>query len=79
LHIRSRIEGDKFTPYGYNKNRKLKEYFIDKKIPRKIRDSIPILADEIGIIGIIGMDFGIRVNKVSNLNKYVVIKIENRL
>jgi tRNA(Ile)-lysidine synthase len=79
LHIRSRIEGDKFTPYGYNKNRKLKEYFIDKKIPRKIRDSIPILADEIGIIWIIGMDLGIRVNKISNLNKYVVIKIENRL
>ncbi|PKM89093.1 MAG: tRNA lysidine(34) synthetase TilS [Firmicutes bacterium HGW-Firmicutes-12] len=76
LYVRSRLEGDKFSPYGYNKSRKLKEYFIDKKIPRKIRDSIPVITDQKGIMWIAGMDFGMRVNKKSRLNKYVVIKIE---
>lgn len=41
--IRSRISGDKFYPSGMNGSKKIKEYFIDKKIPRDKRDLIPII------------------------------------
>ncbi len=41
---RFRQEGDMFTPLGLNGSKKLKDYFIDKKIPQRVRDSIPVLA-----------------------------------
>jgi len=78
LYIRARQEGDKFCPYGYNNSKKLKEYFIDKKIPRKTRDSILLLADEKEVIWIPNIALGNRLNRKSNQNKYVVLKIEKR-
>lgn len=39
---RARRDGDLFTPYGGG-TKKLKEYFIDKKIPQRLRGSIPLL------------------------------------
>lgn len=41
---RFRQEGDMFSPLGLNGTKKLKEYFIDKKIPQRMRDEIPVLA-----------------------------------
>ena len=33
-----------FAPLGLDGSKKLKEYFIDKKIPQRMRDDIPVLA-----------------------------------
>lgn len=41
---RTRQEGDTFSPLGLGGTKKLKEYFIDKKIPQRMRDEIPVLA-----------------------------------
>lgn len=41
---RTRQEGDTFAPLGLGGTKKLKEYFIDKKIPQRMRDEIPVLA-----------------------------------
>lgn len=41
---RFRQEGDTFAPLGLKGSKKLKDYFIDKKIPQRMRDSIPVLA-----------------------------------
>ena len=41
---RLRQEGDTFSPLGLGGTKKLKEYFIDKKIPQRMRDEIPVLA-----------------------------------
>lgn len=54
LYIRNRKYGDKFTPLGMKGSKKIKDYFIDKKIPREKRDKIPLLVDEENIIWIIG-------------------------
>lgn len=40
---RFREQGDVFTPFGGG-TKSLKEYFIDKKIPQRLRDRIPVLA-----------------------------------
>ena len=34
--------------------KKVKDYFIDKKIPKDLRDKIPLLVDDENIIWIIG-------------------------
>lgn len=41
---RFRKEGDVFSPLGLGGTKKLKEYFIDKKIPQRMRNEIPVLA-----------------------------------
>ena len=41
--IRCYREGDRFTPFGMRGRKKLKDLFIDKKIPRTARKKIPLL------------------------------------
>ena len=56
LVIRTRREGDVFSPFGTKaKNRKLKEYLIDKKIPRQKRENLLLLASGSEILCILGM------------------------
>ncbi|WP_208985137.1 tRNA lysidine(34) synthetase TilS [Maledivibacter halophilus] len=54
LTIRNRKRGDRFKPLGMRGSKKIKDYFIDKKVPKEIRNKIPILCDEKGIIWVIG-------------------------
>jgi tRNA(Ile)-lysidine synthase len=54
LHLRNRQQGDKFQPLGMSGTKKLKEYFIDKKIPRSQRNKIKILTDGNNIMWIVG-------------------------
>ncbi|MDE1889612.1 MAG: tRNA lysidine(34) synthetase TilS [Planctomycetota bacterium] len=44
LSVRGRKDGDIISPLGIRGHKKLKDLFIDKKIPVKERDSIPIVA-----------------------------------
>jgi tRNA(Ile)-lysidine synthase len=71
VYLRYRINGDKFSPLGLNGNKKLKDYFIDKKIPKDKRDNIPLLCDNEGILWIAGQTIDNRV-KVTNLTKKII-------
>jgi tRNA(Ile)-lysidine synthase len=54
LLIRNRKPGDRFIPLGMNGNKKIKDFFIDEKIPREERDKIPIIQDDENILWIVG-------------------------
>lgn len=54
-YIRSRRPGDRFSPAGLQGTKKLKDYFIEKKIPRRERDSILLVAIKNSIICIPGL------------------------
>ncbi|OPX45695.1 tRNA(Ile)-lysidine synthase [Ruminiclostridium hungatei] len=54
LVVRNRRDGDIFKPLRANGTKKLKEYFIDIKIPREQRDSFPLISINKEIIWIIG-------------------------
>lgn len=41
--LRARKIGDRFTPLGMNGTKKLKDFFIDQKVPRRLRENIPIV------------------------------------
>lgn len=45
LSIRSRRDGDRFHPPGSGRRTKLKDFLIDRKIPREMRDSLPLVVD----------------------------------
>lgn len=46
LHIRTKQEGDKIKIKGLNGSKKIKDIFIDEKIPKEERKIYPILTDD---------------------------------
>ncbi|WP_032123603.1 tRNA lysidine(34) synthetase TilS [Clostridium amazonitimonense] len=54
LSIRYRKEGDRFIPYGMRGSKKLKDIFIDSKVPREERDNIPLICFGEHIAWIVG-------------------------
>jgi len=46
LKFRFFREGDRFRPLGMSGSKKLKSFFIDKKVPKNIRQRIPILTND---------------------------------
>ena len=53
LILRSRLDGDRFIPYGMNGSKKLKQFLCELKIPSHKRDEVPILCDDEGIVAVI--------------------------
>lgn len=51
--IRNRRAGDILSPFGGD-TKKLKDFFIDGKIPREQRDNIPIVVDKNDILWVVG-------------------------
>ena len=45
IYIRNRIDGDYIILKGLNKKKKVKDIFIEKKIPKEKRDKYPLLTD----------------------------------
>ncbi|WP_422485653.1 tRNA lysidine(34) synthetase TilS [Gudongella sp. DL1XJH-153] len=54
IFIRPREDGDRIKPLGMEGTKKVKDIFIDNKIPREERNNIPIIGDKKGIIWIPG-------------------------
>lgn len=54
--IRNRRDGDRFQPLGMANGKKLKDFLIDRKIPREDRDALPLLVFENEIIWIAGVE-----------------------
>ncbi|MFH1238879.1 MAG: tRNA lysidine(34) synthetase TilS, partial [bacterium] len=54
LVVRTRREGDRINPLGMRGYKKIKDIFIDNKIPPEIRDSIPLVVSGKEVIWITG-------------------------
>jgi tRNA(Ile)-lysidine synthase len=71
LIIRSRKDGDWFQPLGMAGKQKIKDFFINHKIPAARRDKIMLFADKKSIICIENMHISDRV-KITNETKNVL-------
>lgn len=74
--LRYRKDGDKITPLGMKGSKKLKDLFMDLKIPKDKRDRIPLICFGKYIAWVV--DYRISENfKVENTTKNILkIKIE---
>ena len=77
IYIRNRRNGDVFKPFKSRGTKKLKEYFIDSKIPRDARDKIPLIASGNEIVWIIGHKISDKF-KVSE-NTKSILKLEYKV
>lgn len=70
--VRSRISGDRMRLLGGSKS--LKKLFIDKKIPADQRHTIPVIADDLGVLWAYG--FGPNLDRLASDNGGVEIRFE---
>jgi tRNA(Ile)-lysidine synthase len=61
LVVRNVKPGDRIQPLGMKGTRKLKSVFIDEKIPRELRGTIPVLADALSVLWVPGVRLSERV------------------
>lgn len=74
LVYRNRREGDRFSPIGMKGSKKLKDYFIDEKIPKEERDEIELLADGKEIIWVIGKRLSEKYKITGSTKNIIIIK-----
>lgn len=80
LSVRTRLRGDRFSPLGMGGEKKIKDFYIDLKLPALQRDRIPLLLDRDGIIWVIGFRIDERV-KLTDRTKRILkafYKVDNK-
>ena len=58
LHLRTRRPGERFWPLGAPKAFKLKKFLISRKVPRGIRDFLPLLTNGKEVVAVLGVEIG---------------------
>ena len=72
LHLRPRRAGDAIRLPGGTKS--LKKLFIDRKIPAALRERIPVLCDEEGILGVYSI--GVNLDRSAGEGPAVTVRFE---
>ncbi|MCS7203136.1 MAG: tRNA lysidine(34) synthetase TilS [Thermodesulfovibrio sp.] len=75
LIIRGRKPGDYFYPFGFGKRKKLQDFFVDEKVPRDERDTVPIVESDGEIVCIAGYRLDDRFKIDDNTKRCLEIKI----
>ena len=75
--LRSRREGDCFYPVGMDGKQKLKDYLINKKIPRFMRNSVPLLAADGDIVWVVGERADARYAARKEDKNIICVTVEN--
>ncbi|WP_026487085.1 tRNA lysidine(34) synthetase TilS [Caldanaerobius polysaccharolyticus] len=76
LVVRSRRPGDYIIPFGMNGHKKLKEYFIDAKVPSEVRDKIPLVASGSEIVWIVGHRINGKYKVTDKTRRFLVLIYE---
>lgn len=76
LIMRHRKPGDRFMPMGMKNSKKLKDFFIDEKIPKFERDKVVLLCDKEKILWVSGHRIDNRVNVTKDTQNILMIKFE---
>jgi tRNA(Ile)-lysidine synthase len=61
LRVRSRRPGDRYRPLGLGGSAKVQDLFVDRKVPRVWRDTVPLVVDGRGILWIPGFQVDRRI------------------
>ena len=74
LYVRARETGDRFFPLGAIGTKKLKNFFIDNKVPVGKRDNIPIVMSKDFPVWIVGFRIDNRVRISENTRNVLILK-----
>lgn len=75
--VRGRRAGDRIRPVGLGGSKSLQDLFVDRKIPRALRDRVPVVADSAGrILWVVGLAVAEGVNVPADADDVVVLSFE---
>lgn len=75
LYVRTRQPGDRISWPGLNGSKKVKDVFIDEKVPRKDRDEWPLVVDSKGeVLWMIGLKKGRQTIQTQEQGLYVQLE-----
>ena len=75
--IRTRKDGDMFTKFGGGA-KKLKDYFIDKKIPQRLRSEIPLVCKGNEVYCVIGFEISDKVKIDETTKQAYILNFKNK-
>jgi tRNA(Ile)-lysidine synthase len=75
LILRNFRRGDRFQPLGVKGEQKLKEFFIDHKIPRHERPEVPLLLSEEKIVWVVGYRISEGVKVTDQTKRVLKVKV----
>ncbi len=78
LLVRTRLEGDRFHPLGAPGRRKLKNYLIDRKVPRAERDALPLVLAGEEIIWVVGREVSHRCRITPRTKQALLLRLTRR-
>lgn len=74
LILRNRLSGDKITLRKRNVTKTLKKLFCEENVPIEIRDNIPVLCDEKGVVWVYGFGVDKRLEVTVNSNNIISVR-----
>ncbi len=79
LFVRTRRPGDCFRPLGMRGRRKLKDFFIDLKVPPSHREELPLVVGEKGVLWVVGYRISAEVRLTEESREVLRIDAEGPL
>lgn len=75
LKLRTREPGDSFRPFGMTGEKKLQDFFVDEKVPRRERDRVPIIVSNDKIIWVAGFRIDDRFKVTEETKRVLVLRV----
>jgi tRNA(Ile)-lysidine synthase len=77
LRVRNRRNGDRFRPLGAPGRRKLQDVLVDRKVPQRMRDRVPLVVDAAGrIVWVVGVTIADECRVTTPGAGVVVLKVQ---
>lgn len=77
IKLRNKRDGDRFNPFGMKGSKKLKDYFVDKKVASEERNKILLLTNDEEIACIINYDISNKYRASDKTKNYLNIVLED--
>lgn len=76
LKVRSVKQGDTFHPLGSLGRKKIKDFFIDEKVPRQKRTTVPVVSDSRGVVWLAGYRIDERAKITDNTRQVLHLRVK---
>jgi tRNA(Ile)-lysidine synthase len=76
MYVRNRLPGDRFIPLGMNGTKKIKDFYIDIKVPAILRDSIPLIVSGDDILWVVGYRISEEYKCTDTTKKILMISVD---
>ena len=77
VSVRNWQKGDRIRPLGLDGAKKVQDVFVDRKIPRVLRDRIPIIVDEEKVLWVAGLAVSEQSKVTDETSDFLIIRIMN--